>query len=376
MRKFLLYLFLNIILLIPVQTRANDVVYTPKADNFIFLVDHSGSMAMHLTEETLKIHKAKEVLTKINELLPPLKVQMGLYTITPFEEYLSIAPYDKTKFKDNIDDISERFSVFGRLTPLGNDLKKIEPILSKLKGKTKVIVITDGGQNKGLSPIDSLKEIYEKYPNVCFYFIGVGSNPKQTKLLTKLTELKECSFFIEAKDLSSQQEVTSYLEKVFYGEKTTEITKKATKSKPIPIQKPIVKPKPKVVKPKPSIKPKTVAPIVKVEQSILLRSINFDFNSAKIKKEALPILKEVAVILKQYPNKKIIIAGHTCSLGPAKYNLKLSKKRAQSVAKFLIAQGIKKTRIKTIGYGESKPKFSNATKKGRSLNRRVEITLK
>ncbi|WP_456324484.1 OmpA family protein [Desulfonauticus submarinus] len=359
MRKFLLYLFLNIILLIPVQTRANDVVYTPKADNFIFLVDHSGSMAMHLTEETLKIHKAKEVLTKINKLLPPLKVQMGLYTITPFEEYLSIAPYDKTKFKDNIDDISENFSIFGRLTPLGNDLKKIEPILSKLKGKTKVIVITDGGQNKGLSPVDSLKEIYATYPNVCFYFIGVGSNPKQTKLLTKLTALKDCSIFIEAKDLSSQQEVTSYLTKVFYEEKTI-----------------IIKPKPKVIKTRPSVNPKTVAPIVKVEQSILLRSINFDFNSAKIKKEALPILREVAVILKQYPNKKIIIAGHTCSLGPAEYNLKLSKKRAQSVAKFLIAQGIKKTRIKTIGYGESKPKFSNATKKGRRLNRRVEITLK
>ncbi len=103
--------------------------------------------------------------------------------------------------------------------------------------------------------------------------------------------------------------------------------------------------------------------------------ILFDFNKYNLKKEARELLDALYLELSSMKFTKIIIEGYTDSIGTEEYNLKLSRKRADAVANYLIKKGIKKEKIKTIGYGESKPLFSNKTEEGRAKNRRVEIKI-
>ncbi|MDK2921199.1 MAG: OmpA-OmpF porin, family [Desulfonauticus sp.] len=346
--------------------------YIPKADNFIFLVDHSGSMSKKNNEGQKKVALAKEVLTLINQNLPPLEANFALYTFAPFQEYLPLSPYNQARLQEKINQISEDIPLFGRFTPIGDGLAKLdETKLKNTAGTTRVIVITDGGQNSGQEPLPVLQNIYDNYTNrVCFHFIGVEKNSPQVKTLQQLTDLNPCSTLIFADELTNQNNLNNYLQRVFYTSQETKPAQPAQTTpqvspKPISKPKPVIAPAPKKVEKKP----------VKVEQVIVFRSVNFDFDSAKIKPQAKAILEEAAIILQKYPERKIIVEGHTCNMGPAKYNQKLSEKRAQSVASFLIQQGVNKNRIKTIGYGESKPKFDNKTLQGRRLNRRVEIRL-
>ena len=77
----------------------------------------------------------------------------------------------------------------------------------------------------------------------------------------------------------------------------------------------------------------------------------------------------------EYPESKVEIMGHSDNFGSTQNNQKVSKYRADGVAKFFKDQGIKANRMKISAFGETKPTASNQTKAGMSLNRRVEIKL-
>ncbi|NPA17116.1 MAG: OmpA family protein, partial [Aquificae bacterium] len=100
--------------------------------------------------------------------------------------------------------------------------------------------------------------------------------------------------------------------------------------------------------------------------------IHFDTNKAEVKAEYYPEIEKLAEYLKEHPDVKVIIEGHTDSVGPAEYNLKLSQKRAESVRQILIEKyGISPDRVIARGYGETRPVASNDTPEGRAKNRRV-----
>jgi outer membrane protein OmpA-like peptidoglycan-associated protein len=99
----------------------------------------------------------------------------------------------------------------------------------------------------------------------------------------------------------------------------------------------------------------------------------FDFDSSTIKPEAHRVLDEVATILKNNPEIKGEIRGHTDSTGPADYNMQLSEKRAMAVDEYLENKGIDPSRWTIKGYGASQPLESNETPEGRQENRRVEL---
>jgi OOP family OmpA-OmpF porin len=75
------------------------------------------------------------------------------------------------------------------------------------------------------------------------------------------------------------------------------------------------------------------------------------------------------------PNVVILVEGHTDNVGSNRINDALSKRRAESVKRYLVKKGISPRRIKTVGYGERRPIASNATEWGRRLNRRTEIVI-
>ena len=105
------------------------------------------------------------------------------------------------------------------------------------------------------------------------------------------------------------------------------------------------------------------------------KTILFDTGKASIKEQSAKVLKEIVGIMKEYPNAKFLIEGHTDSTGSETLNNKLSKDRASSVMSYLVDHDIPASRLSSIGYGESRPIDSNDNKKGRANNRRVEISL-
>jgi outer membrane protein OmpA-like peptidoglycan-associated protein len=104
-------------------------------------------------------------------------------------------------------------------------------------------------------------------------------------------------------------------------------------------------------------------------------SILFGFDNYNLTEDAKDGLKKLIVILDKYPDTDIEIHGHTDSKGSDNYNMTLSEKRAKAVASYLINNRVASSRIKTVGYGEKSPKYSNETEDGRSKNRRVEFAI-
>ena len=108
---------------------------------------------------------------------------------------------------------------------------------------------------------------------------------------------------------------------------------------------------------------------------VVLRDINFEFDSARLTADAKQSLSKVAEGLRGQPSMELLIEGHTDSVGADAYNLKLSKLRANAARDYLIGEGISPSRLSADGLGEAKPVASNKTKDGRAENRRVEFSV-
>ena len=116
--------------------------------------------------------------------------------------------------------------------------------------------------------------------------------------------------------------------------------------------------------------------VVVTEKKIELKqTVFFDFNKATIKPVSYALLDDVAQALKDNPKIKVEVQGHTDSVGNDAFNLKLSQKRAESVRKYLVKQGVAADRMVPKGYGENVPIADNRTADGRSQNRRVEFII-
>ncbi len=103
------------------------------------------------------------------------------------------------------------------------------------------------------------------------------------------------------------------------------------------------------------------------------QGVFFDTNKSEVKGTSAETLNSLAGIFQEYPKTVILIEGHTDSAGPEEYNMDLSRRRAESVADFLIAQGVDSSRFTVKWYGETQPRADNATAEGKAQNRRVEL---
>lgn len=110
--------------------------------------------------------------------------------------------------------------------------------------------------------------------------------------------------------------------------------------------------------------------LVTLESDVL-----FALNSATLSNPAKKELDKLAALLKDRPETKLQVGGHTDATGPSAFNQTLSENRAKAVKSHLVAKGISASLIQTQGYGSSKPVASNQTAEGRLKNRRVEITI-
>ncbi|GAA4865329.1 OmpA family protein [Luteimonas vadosa] len=107
----------------------------------------------------------------------------------------------------------------------------------------------------------------------------------------------------------------------------------------------------------------------------LPNGVTFDFGKSDLKPQFFPALNNVAQTLKEYDQTIVEVTGHTDSVGSDQANQVLSERRANTVANYLIGQGLLRQRFEIVGMGERYPIASNDTDSGRALNRRVEIRI-
>ncbi len=106
---------------------------------------------------------------------------------------------------------------------------------------------------------------------------------------------------------------------------------------------------------------------------IIANGIRFDVNKATLKPESMGIINEIATLMKDHPEIKFSVEGHTDSDGDDAFNQTLSEQRAAAVVSTLTKMGIDTGRLTSKGWGENKPVDTNATSEGKANNRRVEF---
>lgn len=126
---------------------------------------------------------------------------------------------------------------------------------------------------------------------------------------------------------------------------------------------------------------RTKATITKIndELRIVLENVYFDYAKYSIKEESTISLTKLIKVLNDNPEIKLAINAHTDTRGNKAYNLKLSSKRATSALRYLIKNGIDKSRLRSKGYGETKPLIDcftkSCTEQEHQANRRIEFVI-
>lgn len=310
-----------------------------KVDNFILFVDHSGSMAQS-KDGAKKIVTAKSLLSNMNQAIPELGYTSAVYTFAPVASYGQPAPYRTAAVGEAISGINSDYDIFGRQTPMGNGIIDLDSVLSGLSGKTAVVMVTDGNNNKGADPVAQAQAVYAKYGgDVCFHVVSLADTAHGQMVIDEIRALNNCSVSADAATLmGSSAAMDQFVQDVFWMEKAAP------------------------------------APAEPMAESIIIR-LNFDFDKYAIKDSEVPKLEQALMLMKERPGKTFLLEGWTDSIGTDEYNMGLSQRRADSVQSWLVEHGMAAGRLEAVGKGESY-KYDNSTDEGRYQNRRVEIHIR
>ena len=114
---------------------------------------------------------------------------------------------------------------------------------------------------------------------------------------------------------------------------------------------------------------------LKVGEAYTINDILYATNSYELNHRSKFILKGFARFLKENPNISVLIQGHTDDVGDDAKNMTLSDNRAKGVKEYLVSQGVKASRLKAKGYGETEPKVPNTSASNRAKNRRTDFVI-
>lgn len=101
--------------------------------------------------------------------------------------------------------------------------------------------------------------------------------------------------------------------------------------------------------------------------------VYFDFDSSEIRSDYVPVVAAHAAYLAKYPTARVRLEGHTDERGSREYNIGLGERRAQTVRKALMLQGVQDSQITTVSYGEERPAVEGSDEAAFAQNRRVEL---
>ena len=303
-----------------------------KIESFDFVVDYSGSMMMSNKKMGMdKILVAKKALANVNAAVPALDYNGGLHTMTPGGTLVQQGPWDRNTMAAGIAKIKSVNEVFGRMTYMGDGIQKYEPFLSALKRDAALILVTDGDNNRGADFVATISAMYASQRNLIVHIISLADTPNGEANIRKIAALNPNTVVVRAEELATNEAaVADFVTRVFCKEG---------------------------------------------EEVIVLRGVNFAFDSDKLDARAMGILDEAANMVKAQPNTRVVLTGYTDSKGTDAYNAKLSQRRATSVKNYLAQQGVPASRMTAVGQGKSF-KYDNSTENGRYMNRRTELSFK
>ncbi len=323
MKNFRILALLAIIFALNVPSALAE--YTPKVDSFDFFIDASSSMKDKNSELDMKNSVAvRTLLSKINSMIPNIPYEASMHT---FSEVQTIVPYNIWS-KADMEEAIKEFDFDSNGDGMGDGFLDVAPDFYKMATPAAVILFSDGETNSGVNPITEVRMLYEVKPDLCVHVVSFADSVTGQALLDEIAGLKPCSISVNAKDLLASDQLTEqFVKDVFYYD---------------------------------------------ASDILVLRGVNFAFDSSVLDANAKAILDEAAPIL-MASSKKIILTGWTDSTGSEAYNLGLSDRRAMAVKKYLMQKGIAEDRLFVEGKGISH-KFDNGTKDGRYMNRRTEVS--
>jgi len=350
--------------------------YVQKVDNFVVILDKSGSMGKIYKGE-VELDTAKRLAARMNHTIPDLKMtgalrifgRTALFDNQLTKLFWGPAPYEKGALDDGLNKIG--FSVGD--SPLNEALDATAQDFKSAQGDIAVIIFTDA--NKDYMVYDAVKKsaanLKAQYGDrLCIYAVQIGDNPEGKELLEQVVQAGQCGCYVTGDQIASSEGMADFVKKAFL---------KKAPPKPAPVvavEKVVILDSdgdgvPDNLDKCPGT-PKGAR--VNKDGCWVLENVLFDFDKYSIKPQFYHLLDEVVAVFEKNPGLKVRIEGHTCNMGPAAYNMGLSLRRANAVMEYLVKKGIAKDRLFTEGFGLTRPIASNDTKEGRALNRRVQLT--
>jgi len=351
--------------------------YVQKVDNFVVIVDKSGTMGEPYKGE-LKLDIAKQLACRMNHTIPDLKLtgalrifgRTAIFDNELTKLYWGPAPYEKSALDAGLNKIG--FSV-GE-SPLNLALDATAQDFKSAQGDIAVIIFTDA--DKDVMVYDAVKKsaanLKAQYGNrICFYAVQIGVDPDGKQLLEQVVQTGQCGCYVTGDQIASSEGMADFVKKIFLK-----------KAPPKPAPAPVVVEKVVILDSDGDGVPDNLDKCpgtpkgarVNKDGCWVLEEVLFDFDKYNIKPQFYYFLDEAAVVFEKNPGLRVRIEGHTDNIGTAAYNKKLSLRRAKAVMEYLIKKGIPKESLSIEGFGFTRPIATNETEEGRALNRRVELT--
>ena len=353
--------------------------YAQKVDNFIVILDKSGSMG-ELYKGEKKLDYAKDMVSRMNQTIPDIKATGALRVfgrLAVFSENFTELMWGPAAYsKAGLDEGLHKVGWARGDSPLNIALDATGQDFKSAEGDIAVIIFSDA--NKEYMNYDAVKKAAKglkgQYGNsICIYPVQIGEDPEGQKLLRQLAEDGQCGFFTNANQIASSQGMADFVANIFMKK----LPPKPAMAEKVVEEKIVVIPDSDGDGVPDNLDKCPGTPVgAKVNQfgCWTLENVLFDFNKYSIKPQFYGVLDEAAMVFEKNPSMRVEIEGNTDNIGTAANNMKISLERAKAVMNYLIKKGVAKDRLSAKGYGFTKPIATNATKEGRALNRRVELT--
>ena len=312
-----------------------------KTHNLVFVLDASSSMVERFNGVE-KFTIGRDFLANFNETVPDLPLQAALRSFghsSAFSEKSTVLNYGLAEYsRAGIAGALAAIIPAGGPSPMSASLKAVAGDLKDSEGKIAMVLVSDG-KDIDNAPLTVARELKTQYGDrLCIYTVLVGYDGDGRALLSSLSQVTGCGLAVNAMDITTGAAMADFVADVLLRKVEAAALPEMSKA-----------------------------------GTWVFKDIKFELDKAVLMQSSYPRLNEIVKILKAHSDIKVEIQGHTDSTASDAYNLDLSRRRAQTVMKYLQSKGVAASRMTAKGYGESRPIDSNGTEQGRSNNRRVEL---
>lgn len=316
------------------------------ADQVVVVTDASGTMYARKT-----FPLAKALTQSFVAGMPDAGVRSarpgpyhaGLLSFGGDERITSdLAPFDRSALAETAASLRILGDIdgMGGMTPFRHVFPEIQSGLGGKSEVAAVVIFSDGLPDFPTRALAAGQALAAGYAGqLCFHVVQTGDDPAGTEFLQALAALTPCGSYRMAESVRNQTAFTQLVREVFTGKAD-------------------------------DIGVRGVDPCLDI---VRLRGIEFDFDKSDIRPDAAVVLDVAVERLRECPNLRARIEGHTDWIGTECYNIGLSQRRADSVKRYFVGKGIAPERLTTEGFGESRPIATNETREGRQRNRRTEL---